>query len=363
MSNESPLSTSQLRTLKRLFPDDGLLLSAEETLIFGTDRSRKFAPPGAVVRPGSVEQVRELLAFAHADRIPISTRGTGNQLRGWLHPGQGRNRPVHGPLDSILEISSSDFVARVQPGVITGELQEACAAKRLFYPPDPASARFSTIGGNLAMNAGGMSAVKYGCTRDFVLGLTVVLPGGKVVRMGSRCHKDVAGLDMVRLFVGSEGTLGFIAEATLKLLPLPESQASLLVAVFQPGTGAGSRRRGLRRRSVAHGHGVHAQGGPGRTGQRGPDALARPAPIPACSSSSTAPKGASPRSWLFCAGCWRTRLRSSWTRRALRTKSTPLWEVRRQISQATFTIARTNSRTTSPCPGARWAKPLGASGP
>ncbi|MBI4805990.1 MAG: FAD-binding protein [Desulfovibrio sp.] len=230
MTNDSPLSQSQLRVLKRLFPEDGLLLSPEETLIFGTDRSKKFAAPAAVVRPESVEQVSELLAFAHAERIPVSSRGRGTNSVGGCVPDRGGVVLCTARLNSILEISSSDFVALVQPGVITGDLQEACAAKRLFYPPDPASAKFSTIGGNLAMNAGGMSAVKYGCTKDFVLGLTLVLPGGKIIRTGSRCHKDVAGLDLVRLFVGSEGTLGFIAEATLKLLPLPESQASLLVA-------------------------------------------------------------------------------------------------------------------------------------
>jgi len=207
-----------------------LLLSPEETLIFGTDGSRRFSPPAAVVRPENVEQVSELLAFAQAEQIPISTRGRGTNSVGGCVPDRGGIVLSTARLNNILEVSSSDFVARVQPGVITGELQEACAAHGLFYPPDPASAKFSTIGGNLAMNAGGMRALKYGCTKDFVLALTVVLPGGKVIRTGSRCHKDVAGLDLVRLFVGSEGTLGFIAEATLKLLPLPESQASLLAA-------------------------------------------------------------------------------------------------------------------------------------
>ena len=230
MTTRSSLTSAQLRTLTRLFPGDGLLVAPEHTLPFGSDASRKSAHPAAVVRPESIEQAAEFLAFAHAERISVYPRGRGTNVVGGCIPDARGVMLSTARLNRIQDISREDFVAQVQPGVITGDLQDACCAKGLLYPPDPASARFASIGGNLAMNAGGMRAVKYGCTRDFVLGLDVVLPTGRIVRLGSRCHKDVAGLDLVRLFIGSEGTLGFIAEATLKLLPLPEAQASLLAS-------------------------------------------------------------------------------------------------------------------------------------
>jgi D-lactate dehydrogenase (cytochrome)/glycolate oxidase len=226
-----PLSLSVLRALQALFPGDGLLVKPEETLIFGADASRKHAPADAVVRPENTEQVAELLSLAQTEAIPVYPRGRGTNVVGGCVPERGGIVVSTARLNRILDISGEDFAVVAQPGVITGELQEACRARGLFYAPDPASARFATIGGNLAQNAGGMRAVKYGTTRDWVLGLTVVLPGGRVLTTGSRCHKDVAGLDLTRLFVGSEGTLGFITEAILKLVPLPEAQASLL-AVF-----------------------------------------------------------------------------------------------------------------------------------
>ncbi|GAB6039173.1 FAD-linked oxidase C-terminal domain-containing protein [Fundidesulfovibrio butyratiphilus] len=229
MTRDTALTSAQLRTLKRLFPGDALSVAPEELLVFGTDASRRQGRASAVVRPESTEQAAELLAFAHAERIPIYPRGRGTSRVGGCVPVTPGIVVSMARMRAIEDISESDFVAVVQPGVATGDLQQACRNKGLFYPPDPASAGFSSIGGNLATNAGGMLAVKYGVTRDYVLGLEVVLPGGEIVRPGSRCHKDVAGLDFTRLFVGSEGTLGLITRATLKVLPLPEAQASLLV--------------------------------------------------------------------------------------------------------------------------------------
>jgi len=228
------LAPSLLCALRAIFPGDALTVSPEETLIFGVDASRghaRPAAPAAVVRPESTEQVAELLRLADAERVPIHPRGRGTNRVGGCVPEPHGIVVSTARMNRIVEISGEDFVAVVQPGVVTGDLEAACRERGLFYAPDPASLRFSSIGGNLAQNAGGMRAVKYGTTRDWALGLTVVLPGGQILHTGSRCHKDVAGLDLTRLFVGSEGTLGFITEATLKLLPLPEAQASLL-AVF-----------------------------------------------------------------------------------------------------------------------------------
>jgi glycolate oxidase subunit GlcD len=224
-------SKSFLRSLAALFPGDGLVTDQATALVFGADASRKHAAPYAVARPESAEQVAELLRLAHLERVPVYPRGRGTNVVGGCVPLEGGVVISTARLNRITDIASDDFVAVAEPGVVTAELQQACAAKGLLYAPDPASAKFSTIGGNLAQNAGGMRAVKYGTTRDWVLGLTVALPGGRILRTGSRCHKDVAGLDLTRLFVGSEGTLGFICDATLKLIPRPEASASLL-AVF-----------------------------------------------------------------------------------------------------------------------------------
>jgi len=225
------LPPSVLRALEALFPGDALLVAPEETAVFGADASRKHASPAAVVRPESTEQAAELLKLAHLERVPIYPRGRGTNVVGGCVPLAPGIVVSTSRLNRILDISTDDFLCVCQPGVATGDLQDACKAEGLLYAPDPASARFSSIGGNLAQNAGGMRAVKYGTTRDWVLGLTAVLPGGSVLRTGSRCHKDVAGLDLTRLLVGSEGTLGLITQATLKLIPLPEATASLL-AVF-----------------------------------------------------------------------------------------------------------------------------------
>ncbi len=203
------------------------MLAPEEMRVFGTDNSRKFAMPLAVVRPRSLEQVRELLAFAHKEKLPLYPRGRGTNTVGACVPGRPGVVVGSAFLDKILEISPEDFVAVSQPGVVTGTLAAAVAEKGLFYPPDPASVSFSTIGGNAATCAGGMRAVKYGVTREYVLGLEAVLPGGEVINAGGRCHKNVAGLDLTRLIAGSEGTLAFITRLTLKLLPKPEASASL----------------------------------------------------------------------------------------------------------------------------------------
>jgi glycolate oxidase len=215
--------------LSDLFPGDGCVLTREGMNAFATDASRERAMPWAVVRPESREQVAELLRWAHGERMPIYGRARGTGRVGNAVPSLG------GVVVSMLRmagepvVDSDDFVAVVRPGVVTADLQAACAARGLFYPPDPASVRISTIGGNVATCAGGLRAVKYGVTRDWVLGLETVLPGGRVLRSGGRSHKDVVGLDLTRLMVGSNGRLGLITEIIVKLIPLPETSASVLV--------------------------------------------------------------------------------------------------------------------------------------
>ncbi len=229
MVSERPmLSSAHKNFLKEKFPGEDCLLTPEESLVFGADASRLFSPPLAVVRPTEIGQVQELLKWADKEKMPIYTRGRGTNVVGDCVPDPPGVVVSTLKMNRILEVNRRDFIAVVQPGVVTSDLQAVLAKEGLFYPPDPASVRISSIGGNVATGAGGLRAVKYGVTRDYVLGLTTVLPGGEVVRTGGRTHKNVVGLDLTRLMVGSEGSLGFIADVTLKLLPLPERTASLM---------------------------------------------------------------------------------------------------------------------------------------
>jgi glycolate oxidase len=184
-------------------------------------------PPDAVALPRRSESVASVMRFAHRHGIPVTARGAGQGYVGGCVPAQGGIVLSLARMNRILEVNAGDFVAVVQPGVITEALQTAVERRGLFYPPDPASRAKSFIGGNIATNAGGPRCLKYGVTRDYVLGLEVVLADGTVVRLGGRTHKNKTGFDLHRLFVGSEGMLGIVTEATMKLLPLPPFRACL----------------------------------------------------------------------------------------------------------------------------------------
>lgn len=185
--------------------------------------------PEAVVRARSTETVSRLLRFANQHRIPVTARGGGYGYVGGCVPAKGGIVLSLASMNRILEINRRDFVAVTEAGVITAKLQEAVEKKGLYYPPDPASRADSFIGGNIATNAGGPRCLKYGVTRDYVLGLTTVLANGDIARVGGRTHKNKTGFDFPRFFTGSEGMLGVITEATLKLLPLPQARACLAV--------------------------------------------------------------------------------------------------------------------------------------
>ena len=191
--------------------------------------------PEAVALPHNTASVSRILFFANKNSIPVTARGAGYGYVGGCVPMRGGIVLSLERMNRIKEINAADFVAVVQPNVLTKQLQDAVEAKGLFYPPDPASRADCSIGGNIATNAGGPRCLKYGVTRDYVLGLEVVLADGTVVQLGSRTHKNKSGFDLWRFFVGSEGMLGIITEATLKLLPLPPYRAAL-------GIGFGSMR-------------------------------------------------------------------------------------------------------------------------
>jgi glycolate oxidase len=186
------------------------------------------ALPEAVAFPRNTAQVSKILAFCHRRRIPVTTRGGGRGYVGGCVPVKGGLVLSTIRMNRILEISKADGLAVVQPGVITANLAATVARKNLFYPPDPASLKESTIGGNIATNAGGPRCLKYGVTRTYVLGLEVVLADGATVRLGGRTHKNRTGFDLIGLFTGSEGLIGVVTEATLRLLPLPPSRSALL---------------------------------------------------------------------------------------------------------------------------------------
>ncbi len=185
--------------------------------------------PDAVAFPRTTRSVATLLRFANKHNIPVTPRGAGHGYVGGCVPVRGGIVLSLARMDRIKEINAADFVAVVEPGVNTERLQKEVEKRRLFYPPDPASRNESAIGGNIVTNAGGPRCLKYGVTRDYVLGLEVVLADGTIVRLGGRTHKNKTGFELHRLFVGSEGLLGVVTEATLKLLPLPPYRACLAV--------------------------------------------------------------------------------------------------------------------------------------
>ncbi|MCL1925648.1 MAG: FAD-binding protein [Syntrophorhabdaceae bacterium] len=214
--------------------------SFETRASYSFDATRKNFLPDAVAFPVDTLEVQRIVELANQMRFPVVPRGAGTGF-------SGGSLPVHGGLvlstelmDRILAIDTENLYVVAQPGVVTGALKEEVRKMGLFYPPDPASLKFSTIGGNIAECAGGMCAVKYGVTRDYVLALEAVLGTGEIVRTGVATMKGVAGYDLTRMLVGSEGTLGVITRATLKLVPLPESVITLLAMFTENRKAAGA---------------------------------------------------------------------------------------------------------------------------
>jgi len=184
--------------------------------------------PGAVALPSSTDEVAALMRLASRHRVPVVPRGAGTGLSGGAAGIEGALTIAVTRMNRILEIDRDNLCVITQPGVINAELKAAVAKEGLFYPPDPASYESCSIGGNLGTNAGGLCCVKYGQTRDWVLGLEVVLADGTVIRTGGRTVKDTAGYSLTHLIVGSQGTLGIITEATLRLRPLPGPRSTML---------------------------------------------------------------------------------------------------------------------------------------
>ncbi len=219
--------TPLARQLSRLLGPEVVSTDSATLATHSTDRWFASREPDVVVFAETTEQVAKLLKFASQRGLPVTPRGAGYGYVGGCVPSHGGIALSLARMRRIKEINFADGVAVVQPGVITGELAAAARQAGLFYPPDPASLKDCSIGGNIATNAGGPRCLKYGVTRQYVLGLEVVLASGEILRTGGRTHKNKTGFDLLGLFVGSEGLLGVVTEATLRLLPRPPARASL----------------------------------------------------------------------------------------------------------------------------------------
>lgn len=222
-----------LDELARRLPADRIQADPDVVAAYAHDRClfEQAGTAAVLVTPRSTAEVVATIEAARATHTPVVTRGAGTGLCGGANAIDGCVLLSVHRMDEILEIDTANRMARVQPGVLNGALKRAVAERGLFYPPDPASYEISSIGGNVATNAGGLCCVKYGVTRDYVIGLEVVLSSGEVIRTGRRTLKSTTGLDLTGLFVGSEGVLGVVTEVTVKLLPTPPP-ASTAIAYF-----------------------------------------------------------------------------------------------------------------------------------
>ncbi len=216
-------------------------IAGTDDVFFGPDDAEKLEPythdetvglraePEAVVRVTSADQIARILRLAQREQVPVIPRGAGYGLSGGSVATHGGIVLSTEKMNRILEIDEKNLMVVVEPGVITGDIHRAVEEKGLFYPPDPASLDSCTIGGNLAENAGGPRAVKYGVTRHFVCGMEAVLPSGQIITCGGKLVKNVTGYDLIQLLIGSEGTLAIVTQIILRLIPLPKVQIDLLV--------------------------------------------------------------------------------------------------------------------------------------
>jgi len=219
------------------------LLGTEQVLLEETDRATyaydaavlEPVLPAIVLMPRSAEDLGQVVRLCQENALPLTVRGAGTNLSGGTVPGRGGAVVLTTALNKILEINEADLYAVVQPGVVTARLAGAVEAKGLFYPPDPGSMAVSTLGGNVAENAGGLRGLKYGVTRDYVMGLTFFAATGETVKTGSRTVKCVSGYNLAALLVGSEGTLGVISEIILKLIPLPPARQAMMATFSHVG--------------------------------------------------------------------------------------------------------------------------------
>jgi glycolate oxidase len=226
-----------IEKLRDIVGKDNIATDVQDMICYGYDATQMEFLPDAVVHPVNAAEVSQVLALANREKFPVFPRGAGSGFTGGALPKGGGVVLVTTRMNRILRIDTDNLVAEVEPGVVTEAFQIEVEKLGLFYPPDPASLKFSTLGGNVAECAGGPRAVKYGVTKDFVMGLEVVLPTGEVIRTGGETVKGVVGYDLTKLICGSEGTLGVITKIIFKLLPYPDAKKTMLT-VFDSIDGA-----------------------------------------------------------------------------------------------------------------------------
>jgi glycolate oxidase len=225
------MNKSQIEELKAIFGESDVLTDIEDMVAYSYDASHAEIRPEAVVFARTTEQVSQLMKFAYRQKICVTPRGQGSGLSGGSVPLQKGIVLSMDKMNKVLDFDPANRLITVEAGLTTSEIDLVAVEANLFYPPDPGSVAFSTIGGNVAENAGGLRGLKYGVTKDYVKMMKVVLPQGDIVTLGNKCVKHVAGFNMEGIFVGSEGLLGIMTEVTLALLPIPEHRESAL-AIF-----------------------------------------------------------------------------------------------------------------------------------
>ncbi|MFN7251312.1 MAG: glycolate oxidase subunit GlcD [Anaerobacillus sp.] len=223
------ISQDAKKKLQAIVGEENYLDSKQSLVAYSYDATPNYqALPDAVIKPRNTQDVSEIVKVCNEYKIPIVPRGNATNLCGGTCPLEGGIVMIFTLMNQLLELDEENLTVTVQPGLITLDMINAVEAKGLFYPPDPSSMKISTIAGNILEGSGGLRGLKYGVTRDYVIALEVVLPNGNIIRTGGKLAKDVAGYDFTRLMVGSEGTLGVITEATLKLIPKPETKKTML---------------------------------------------------------------------------------------------------------------------------------------
>jgi len=223
------LSEQIINELKSIVGKDNVFTSKADRICYSYDATQQSFLPDVVVHPGSTDEISRVMKLANRELIPVFPRGAGSGFTGGSLPTRGGIVMCTERMDRILLIDEENLVATVEPGVVTEQFQKAVEKLGLFYPPDPASLKFSTLGGNVAECAGGPRCIKYGVTKDFIIGLEVVTPTGDIITTGGPTMKGVVGYDLTKLMCGSEGTLGVITRIVIKLLPLPEAKKTMLV--------------------------------------------------------------------------------------------------------------------------------------
>ena len=222
-----PVPDRVKRALKEAIGEHNVLDDEMDRMLYSYDATRLSFPPDVVVIPENEEDVKKVVKICYEEGVPITPRGAGSGYTGGAIPVKGGVLISFEKMDKILWIDEDNAVAKVQPGVITYRLQQAVEKRGLFYPPDPASYKFCTMGGNVAENAGGPRCVKYGVTREYIMELDTVIYTGETIHTGRITLKDVAGYDLTRLLIGSEGTLGIFTGITVKLIPKPKAKKTV----------------------------------------------------------------------------------------------------------------------------------------